>query len=354
MSKSIVFVLHGVGNYSENWMEGSHGAVHGLRTAAKGYEFFENHSLDTYVEFVPILYDDIFQRFLEDWTSQASVLKGIPASAGYLPVFEKFKKEVDDKAWWATTALDAALYSWFRPIQQRVVLRVLSQVTTRIANAMQEPLEHSFHVLAHSLGTAVAHDALHHLGTETWLKARTNDLFDQSSDLAANDNAVESLATLAGTSEPFHPRRFSFESVTMLSNVTPRLAMAEDPYASIVRPGSARDDNAYTRTYINVDHNYDPISLFGGFEMPLAWSPGGVNLGLKHFQGNAEEIHDASHYVAHPFVHLRLLNLYVDPFSVTKRHEAVAKKFDQQKTLHKQRPLVEDLTDILAQLSQRL
>ena len=332
MAKSIVFVLHGVGEYGSHWIEDDTSAVQGLKKVVKRYEFFQSHSLDSYVEFVPILYDDVFEQILKSWSDQARALEAIPIVPAYVERVAEFVGGFGEEKWWLKTGLDVALYWGFRLIQRRVVLRVLSQMTERIAEARRDSTEYSFHVLAHSLGTAVAHDALHHLGTERWLRA-DGGLVKEECEGASYMKAINSLKEVVGVSNPFHPRLFGFESITMLSNVSVLLQVSENPYASIVRPGSARDDNAYTRVFINVDHKQDPISILGNFRVPFGWKPGGLNLQLNHLDGPIENIHDASHYVAHPFVHLRLFNQYVDPFAVGDTDVEKALKYDREKVM---------------------
>jgi hypothetical protein len=60
MAKNIVFILHGIGEYDKDWLQADSTAAHQLREDAKNYGFFEGKSLDAYVEFVPVLYDDVF------------------------------------------------------------------------------------------------------------------------------------------------------------------------------------------------------------------------------------------------------------------------------------------------------
>ena len=53
MAKNIVFILHGIGEYDNNWLQADSTAVHQLRKDAENYGFFEGKNLDSYVEFVP-------------------------------------------------------------------------------------------------------------------------------------------------------------------------------------------------------------------------------------------------------------------------------------------------------------
>jgi hypothetical protein len=326
MAKNIVFVLHGIGQYTDGWINLESSAVPVLKESAKQYSFFDGKSLDTFVEFVPVLYDDVFERIMKHW---ADLGKGLRDAVPVLPKFGDkvlgYLEGADDDKWSLKTGADVALYWGFRLFQQRVVLRVLAQISAKIADTIAAS-DHvpEYHVLAHSMGTAVAHDALHHLGTESWLtqlKSATFDDEDGKEAAAERDKylaSLEKLKELQATGNPFNPTLFSFESITMLSNVSGLIHPSESPYHSIVRPGSARDDNAYTRNYLNANHRFDPITIVGDFRMPDGWKMrGGMDLTCDHLIGDPEGIHDAAHYVRHPNLHLRLLSLYVDPYMPT-------------------------------------
>ena len=339
MAKNIVFVLHGIGQYTDGWINLESSAVPVLKECSKEYAFFNGKSLDAFVEFVPILYDDVFERIMKNWADQGAELRNS------VPILPKFADKVigylestDDDKWSLKTGADVALYWGFRLFQQRVVLRVLAQMTTKIADTIAAS-DHvpEYHVLAHSMGTAVAHDALHHLGTENWLTELKNAAFEGSDSEAAKAErdqylgGLDRLRELKGSANPFNPTLFSFESITMLSNVSGLIHPSESPYHSIVRPGSAGDDNAFTKNYLNINHRFDPISLVGDFKMPDGWKMrGGLDLPVDHLIGDPEQIHDAAHYVRHPSVHLRLLSLYVDPYMPSAADVAKSDAFQKK------------------------
>lgn len=142
MAKDIVFVLHGIGQYAPDWIDEESCAVVALREAAKQYVFFEGRTLDSFVEFVPIVYDDVFQRIMEHWKKLADGLNSA------IPVMPSFMKETlqlmtgATKSDWARThGADIALYWGFRLFQQRIVLRVLAQMTRKIADTINQPLQ---------------------------------------------------------------------------------------------------------------------------------------------------------------------------------------------------------------------
>jgi hypothetical protein len=339
MAKNIVFVLHGIGQYTDGWINLESSAVPVLKECSKQYSFFNGKSLDAFAEFVPILYDDVFERIMKNWADLGDELKNsIPIMPKFADKVLSYLQGADGDKWSLKTGADVALYWGFRLFQQRVVLRVLAQMTTKIADTIAAS-DHvpEYHVLAHSMGTAVAHDALHHLGTENWLSELKNAQFEGSDAQAATAErdkylaGLDRLRELQGTANPFNPMTFSFESITMLSNVSGLIHPSESPYHSIVRPGSARDDNAYTRNYLNINHRFDPISIVGDFRMPEGWKfRGGLDLVVDHLVGKPEGIHEAAHYVRHPNVHQRLLSLYVDTYMPSDEDVELCDSFQKE------------------------
>jgi hypothetical protein len=343
VTKNIVFVLHGIGQYTDGWIDMESCAVPALKKAARSYSFFEGKSLDSFVEFVPILYDDVFERILKHW---ADLGEGLSSSIPLMPKFAKqvndLMKQADEDRWSLKSGADVALYWGFRLFQQRVVLRVLAQISTRVADTIgATSLMPEYHVLAHSMGTAVAHDALHHLGTESWLaQLRKAPLDDPDGDAARVDRAeyLDGHSRFAEIrNNPFDPRTFKFSSITMLSNVSGLIHPSANPYESIVRPGSATDHGAYATNYFNVNHKFDPIALLGNFRMPAGWAfANGLDLQLDHLVGNVEQIHDAAHYISHPEVHLRLLTQYVDSYAPTADDVSQAAAFQNKNGIKNQ------------------
>lgn len=326
MAKDIVFVLHGIGQYGSGWIDEESCAVPVLREAAQQYEFFEGRTLDSFVEFVPIVYDDVFQRIMEHWKKLADGLSAsVPVMPGFMDNTLNLMKGATKSDWAHTHGLDVALYWGFRLFQQRVVLRVLAQMTRKIADTIGQPGgKPQYHVLAHSLGTAVAHDALHHLGTEAWLARLKDTDFDDDDAAAASserDTYVDAVSRLQQRDpNPLNPERFKFETITMLSNVSALIHPSTSPYHSIVRPGSSHDMGAYAQNYFNVNHKLDPVSVAGNFVMPDAWTlMGGFDTEVDHIYKDPNAIHDAAHYVRNPRVHLPLLAFYVNAYMPTQK-----------------------------------
>lgn len=332
MAKDIVFVLHGIGKYDKDWLSEDTGAVNALKEASEQYAFFKNQSIDTYVEFVPVLYDDVFRRIMSHWASQAEGLKNsIPVLPELASEVLDFVSDLDEDDWEKTFAADVVLYRGFRLFQQRVSLRVIKQIVDKVVEtATTGDVVPDYHILAHSLGTAVANDALCHLGNESWINglaarhaAETNpEIRDEQEDIL---HTFERMKEEWDVVNPFSPTLFTFESVTMISNVSEFIYATEKPERTIVRPGTSSAQGAYAKTYINANHVADPVSIATDFNPPADWELTDRFRDLKftHFLPNDDLsgaadigawIHCASHYMAHPNLHLRLLSKYVNPY----------------------------------------
>jgi hypothetical protein len=345
MAKDIVFVLHGIGEYQDDWLANKMGAVPALKEAAKQYPFFQTSPLESHVEFVPVLYDDIFVRIMKNWADQAEALKeSIPIMPGLADKVLTFLQDLDENDWEKTFAADVVLYWGFRLFQQRVSLRVIKQIVDKVSQTATLNNEvPDYHILAHSLGTAVAQDALHHLGTENWLEGlATRAAIETDAEIKVEQTAlleaIQKLRDDFGTTNPFDPGLFSFESITMISNVSGLIYSNDGPATSIVRPGTASEHGAYTKRYINVNHVADPVSIATNFKAPGDWElTGGLtdlsfthliqNDDIKNVKDVATLIHSAAHYVAHPNLHLRLLTMYVNPYRPTVDDRTASRSF---------------------------
>lgn len=336
MAKDIVFVLHGIGQYAPSWIDEESCAVPVLREVAQQYPFFDGRTLDSFVEFVPIVYDDVFQRIMEHWKKLADGLSAsVPIKNGFLKETVSLMSGATKSDWAHTHGADIALYWGFRLFQQRVVLRVLAQMTRKIADTIAQPDgKPQYHVLAHSLGTAVAHDALHHLGTEAWLARLQETQFDDPDADAAGaerDIYVDAVSRLRRLdANPLSPERFKFETITMLANVSALIHPSTSPYHSIVRPGSSHDLSAYTQNYFNIRHKFDPVALAGDFAMPSSWKVmGGFDTQVDHVYKDPEKIHDAAHYMRNPRVHVPLLAFYANAYQPTDADIAQVDVFEK-------------------------
>ena len=157
-------------------------------------------------------------------------------------------------------------------------------------------------VVAHSLGTAVAADALALLGTTP---------FNGSN------------AFLAG--------REKFKHVFTLANVSRLLEDDVDPYTSVLHPDSAmftptpaNPPPAYCARFTSFRHVLDPFCWLLPFEPP-SWGSDFTNVNdLTHLR--AINVHGFEHYLDNPRVHIPIINgIFERPvISATAREQAIA------------------------------
>lgn len=323
MAKNVLFLIHGVGRHGDDWADAPDGPIAALETAAKSYKFFEGKELRKLVDIVPIRYDDLFDRILDRWQDLANDLKFFPAADAAPEALEAtlglLRKVSDKKELLVSSGADVPLYSGFRLFRQRIQLRVIQRIAHEIAarNAAASGMAPNFVVLAHSLGTTVAHDSLQLLGSTDWLK---EDIAKDASGAAAEAEtyraAHKKLLGGRGIKNPFAPGFASFRSVYMISNTSPLLQTTCAPESSIVCPikvGGA--PAAYCDRFFNVDHVLDPISKLKRFALPPAWGDRGANIVVDHFYD--PNVHAFSHYLLHPKVNVELFMDLFDGFEPT-------------------------------------
>lgn len=336
MAKNTLFLLHGVGRHGDDWADGPDGPIAALEAASLRYAFFreqkaKGNGLRQLVDIVPIRYDDLFTRILEQWQDMAAGLRGLPGAPEALEAaLGLMEKASNEKETFVAFGGDVPLYRGFRLFAQRVQLRVILRMAEVIA-AKDPAAGGTFSVMAHSLGTTVAHDALQLMGSTDWLSAEVEGgPAGAATDAASYKKAHAALAKVKqGVLNPFAPGNTSFQSVYMLSNTSPLLQTTKAPEDSIVGPvktaGAAR---AYCDRFYNVDHTLDPISKVRPFKMPKAWTEHeGIDLVVDHFHDL--NVHAYTHYLLHPKVHRELFFDVIDGFEATDEEVARDEAFER-------------------------
>ena len=159
-------------------------------------------------------------------------------------------------------------------------------------------------------------------------------------DVVAGDDAIEIVGIALRFDQRLHqgafdPANFKWQSVSMLAN-TSRLLQAWkllsagadlrqfDPYRSPLKPGTAA---SITRSYHNFHHRLDPITW------PKQFNPAGFTTGYsddetQHFK-DPSLVHDFTHYIENPLVHLRLLRALLgnDQLGTAQEVTRVAQRF---------------------------
>lgn len=290
----LLFAVHGMGEHDAGWAAS---VLDTLNAAALPFGFFDSRpppfvfadpdagGLDPgpdRVAVVPIGYDGVFETWRQQLGASVEELRafvrageiGLPDAGSVLLNWLDTAPEDERRYFWSH-GLDVLLYRYTRKAGE-VRLRVVQQLAQALTRAQQGGRIVQASVVAHSLGTAVAHDSLAVLGTEPFGNP---------------------------PSRAFCQPRL-FHSVWMLANVSRVLQSDRDVYGGIVRPITA-GTGAYTDAYVTVRHALDPIPAV----LPFArddWGDGYADLRLHHVRDF--NVHGFEHYLAAPQVHVPLLN----------------------------------------------
>jgi len=285
--KHIVFLVHGMGRHEpQAWAES---VVAKLESLAQRYPYFQGSSLDEWAEFVPIDYDDRISAILRTWQDSAQPVSAFAAAqeldfAGSLDWLDGIAAEDADFYW--THLADVVIYRLFRLYRERIRISVVDQIATVLARELDQHGGATASVIAHSLGTAVAHDSLCKLGG------------------TPPANLPNTLA---------HPH-WAFKSLFMLANTSRVLQSDFKAYASIVRPGPANNAQAYCSRFYSFHHELDPFTIPRRFA-PSNWGTLYRGEELGHYR--EWNVHGFEHYLDNPRCHIPILKAITRSDAIT-------------------------------------
>lgn len=326
-NRSVVFLIHGIGQHKKGWSKADDGPIAALETASKNFSCFNDRSLNEQVEFVEITYNDIFDKVLAQWDSLATSLRS--SLAGKMPKFldqlTEHLSKVGDGNTFIDFGGDVLLYRGL-PIYARAVrLRVQASIASKIAKSTHA----NFGIIAHSMGTTVAHDALQQLSTNQWLNPnkKVKELANFSEE--KKQAIIKSLEKHQGN--PFSPKVENlWKAIFMVSNTSRLLHTTEkNPYKSVVRSGAFNDESAICTSFYNVDHKLDPVSKIKPFENPNWPNLPIMITDLNHIHDL--NVHGFNHYLSHPKVYRRIFWEFAPDFnrSCYTRGQTLIEKFPQ-------------------------
>jgi hypothetical protein len=292
----LLFLVHGMGVHGEDWAEST---IQQLRALPDEYGYArlqEAGGIESRARIVPITYDAAFDRLRADWGTSAQALRetaqehgiGIPNVLGWL----ERASEIERNFFW-THVVDVLLYRFFAIVTAEVRTRVRHALVQEIEPAMAGGEIPRVSVLAHSLGTAVTHDALALLGSQP----------------------------LDGN-EAFMTGRFKLASLFMVSNVSRVLETSPAVFRSVVHPDTAGSGDAYLQSYYDIRHRLDPIAAVRAFA-PVGWGDGFVAVDdCQHVLDF--NVHDLGHYLDDPRVHIRLFRAVAGRRAVSPEEQEAA------------------------------
>lgn len=285
----LLFLIHGMGagartadDPAEWWTD----VVARLRALAKAH----GHAGDLVLAnpgpgqtlVVPLTYHDVFDDVRAGWSVDANdraawlpLLREVLPGALDTSKLPEWAEAAGDFFW--THVLDVLLYRYVPDVTRPVRDQVALQVTEAWSKAdLVNGARTRVHFVAHSLGTAVLHDALCTLFADP--------------DAGAATRRIRTMLTLA--------------------NVSAVLENGHDPYRSADRPlGAVPGPPApagVTEAYISARHELDPITFVRTFRGDLnAWPPDGYHDEVLT-DVTDWNVHGYLHYLDNPETHLRL------------------------------------------------
>ncbi|MBI1380319.1 MAG: hypothetical protein GC161_04445 [Planctomycetaceae bacterium] len=289
--KQYVFLVHGMGEHQAN--EWQRPYIDAIVAAARNYEPFASRSKEEveseFFEFVPISYNSVFDEYRTRWkTGSGTVAARITAESNTVgKIFEALAESAGSEegveGFFWSHLLDPLLWHTLKEARCAVAADVVEQLGKGVQRMYAEERTNTAHIVAHSLGTSVVHDAL--VALRFW-------------------NGHEGL---------FDPRSHKWVSVSMVANVSRFLEarIKVDPhlhledfkvYRSVLNPG---DPGAIVDRYWSYTHELDP------FTRPRHFHPGNWTKGYHRIvaerTNRVEAVHDFDHYLANPRVHIPLL-----------------------------------------------
>ena len=337
MPKHTCFLIHGMGGHGEGW---SKRAVTALGKAAAHHNIIDSaEKIDAAVEFVEIRYNEIFDGIVKNWNTLASSLSDMPGAIQ--PEVSKvttwLTENTKDDAGFATThALDVSMYLLFKIISRMVQLEVASQMMVKLA-AHAEDANHRSVVIAHSLGTAVAHDAIHRLANTEWLSnpGKIEAIATRAQQLGTDLTGDEITAQKAVFNSAFGPGQSCFDSIFMFANVSPVLhQVGVSPAKSYCAPRFAdpnKPERFQAERFYNIGHVIDPVHIIGDFRAEKSWPLAAANdaaydISVKHFWDN--DIHTLDHYFINPRVYREILPTIMNVGNAFKFYKAAGSRLE--------------------------
>ena len=297
MSNPTVVLIHGMGNHSapkpDSNQRGSFGkeCIDTFNTALQMYPSLQGANIEDSVNFIEIHYNHIFDTFRQEMAQNGQTFKDLLGGAGLTSALGgvsglveaviNFEASLDGDDMVFTHWLDVILYKlYFGEVVRLHVAKRLGDIITK--NNTRD-----IHILAHSLGTAVAHDSLSKI---------------YNGNYADNDEIAD-----------LSPVTHKLASVWQIANVS-RLANSvldiSNPYKSLVKPGAA----GVAASMMNIHHKFDPFTLVKKFSRPDngKWIPKAVfSRAYSDIETSAItqiNTHSITQYLHDPLVHLNLFN----------------------------------------------
>ena len=326
MAKKTLLVVHGMGQHTTESVNAD--VIRAMNNAISLYpETLGDKSVDSLVNVVPVVYNDLLEEYRSRLANEGDLLaKRIAEIDGPNSLLENSIGEVNkiqtllgEDDFFATHWLDVILYR-YTLLSELIRLRVAEVIGTAIA-------EHgaaNVHVLAHSLGTAVLHDALE------------------------KSFGPENLVDEHGTNFNLDITSHRLGGVHMVANVSRTLQTFVKVGSSIVRPG----ERGCTTVFSECRHRLDPITLIRQFTPTDngVWTTHNIFHSAYRLveltSVTAGNVHSLSHYIENPAVHRPLFRLLFGHRPLKDEREAASELYLQRTVAGKARLLQQAFGDL--------
>jgi hypothetical protein len=281
MSKHVIFLVHGMGDFAKGWSTDTQSHIKALYSA---YDIASSFPFDNFFRFEEITYNSRFDSLRKQWrTDSAAVIEKLTegglqkSAAGDLAKLGAVPGKEEE--FLSTHVLDVLLYKFVPMVAEEARTIVGKRILETLLDLpdLDRP---RWSIIAHSLGTAVAHDSLHALYTQGF-----------------------GGRTLSGVTKA--------DVLMMVANVSRLLEEKKvDVYKSVVKP-NALPAEGVCRHYINAKHDWDPIPRPKEFKPLDDWpdirtrqEARFVHVAINAFQ--TRNVHSFTHYLSNPKVHVAL------------------------------------------------
>jgi hypothetical protein len=287
MEMHIVFLLHGIGNHQKGWSDSISQAI---KLKAIEYGNLTEQQANDKVEFVELLYNDILDQNIHKILSGGKSLGSFNQllAKGYEDRYNP-KPSNDSQTQtigvFRDLALDLFCYMLNPEMTNTVLLKLAEIVLNKIS--LEPGSKYSF--VAHSLGTKVSFDLLHRL-------------FESNSKYYSIDK---------NSKNPVYGSP-SIHSYYLLANVAPILNYFDftnynmnDSHVRERRPSSIpRQGGIISNAFRIFNNQYDPVAKIG-LSNQINSNVYSQNSWFRFL--SQANMHDYEQYIAHPIVHLNML-----------------------------------------------
>jgi len=293
MPKGTLLLVHGMGRPTNEMFNQWKATLKRAYEQYSGDETFEDR-----FDCVNIEYDTIFEDRRDAWNDQINAILNSGVTGVELPSRDDLESITEDN-FFTTHIQDALLYRFFPHVAEHIRTHVITQINDAIQAAHSSS---KISIIAHSLGTSVTLDAV-------------NAMYQTPDE---NGNILS-------------PGDFRFHTIAMIANVSRTLKTRWGAYDSLVRPGHDNSDNYVTSRLLSTSHKWDPLVALRRFSPAENW-PDSETVAqaraaviepgiISHWN-----VHDFSHYMDNPLVHVPLLRMLRHKRFVTAQQEKSADK----------------------------